>query len=86
MISEAIVSGVPILSTRIEGSIGLLGSDFPGYFEPGDVRGLADLLGRAELDDPYRDALRARVEVLQPLFTPERERETWRTLLTGLPR
>ncbi len=86
VISEAIASGVPILSTRIEGSVGLLGLDFPGYFESGDARGLAALLRRAESDDAYRDELRVRVEALQPLFTPERERETWRTLLTGLPR
>ncbi len=86
VVSEAIVSGVPILSTRIEGSVGLLGADFSGYFEPGDERGLAALLQRAESDGAFRDELRAQVEALQALFTPDRERDTWKALLANLPR
>lgn len=86
VVSEAIASGIPLLSTRIEGSIGLLGTGFPGYFEPGDERALASLLDRSESDAAFRSELRAHGEALQPLFTPERERESWRALLADLPR
>src|SRR5262249_44099359 len=47
-ISEAVVAGVPVISSHIAGSIGLLGEDYPGYFPVGDTQALADLLWRAE--------------------------------------
>ena len=47
VVSEAIVDGVPVLSTDISGSRGLLGDDYPGYYPVGDDEGLASLLLRA---------------------------------------
>jgi len=44
VVSEAIAASRPVLSSRIDGSIGLLGTDYPGYFPPGDTQALADLL------------------------------------------
>ena len=38
---EAIACGVPTISTRIAGSVGLLGEDYPGYFPVGDTEALA---------------------------------------------
>ena len=32
--------------SRIPGNVGMLGADYPGYFEHGDGQGLADLLLR----------------------------------------
>src|SRR5262249_12974038 len=32
VISEAAVDGVPVIASRIAGSLGLLGEDYPGYF------------------------------------------------------
>src|SRR5262249_3880652 len=52
-ISEALADGVPILASRISGSIGLLGARYPGFFETGDTEGLARLLTRAETDPRY---------------------------------
>ena len=43
VISEALAASTPILSSRIEGSVGLLGEEYPGYFEVGDSEGLAKL-------------------------------------------
>src|SRR5262249_11890594 len=37
VISEAIVAGVPILASRIDGNVGLLGEDYSGYFPVGDT-------------------------------------------------
>ncbi|MCH7948620.1 MAG: TIGR04348 family glycosyltransferase, partial [candidate division Zixibacteria bacterium] len=38
VVSEAIVSNVPVISTHISGSIGMLGDEYPGYFPFGDAK------------------------------------------------
>lgn len=81
VVSEALACGVPVVSSRIEGSIGMLGEDYPGYFEPTDAEGLAELLGRAETEDAFYEELRGRCEALAPLVDPERERGAWASLL-----
>src|SRR5262249_5733377 len=48
VVSEALVAGVPLLASRIDGSVGLLGRDYPGYFPAGDTEALTALLYRAE--------------------------------------
>src|SRR6185503_866837 len=53
VISEALAASVPIVSSRIPGSIGLLGRDYPGYFPPGGTRALARLLRKAEADPAF---------------------------------
>ncbi|MDD2321041.1 MAG: glycosyltransferase, partial [Geobacteraceae bacterium] len=50
VVSEAIVSGVPVIGTDIPCMRGLLGDDYPGLFSVRDTRGLAALLLRAEVD------------------------------------
>jgi glycosyltransferase involved in cell wall biosynthesis len=80
-VSEAIVCGVPVISSRIAGSVGLLGESYPGYFPPGDTRALARLLARFESDKRFRAVLTARCRRLRPVFAPARERAAWRTLL-----
>ncbi len=59
MISEAVTIGVPIVSSAISGSIGLLGEDYGGYFPVGDTQALAFLLERAENDAAFYEVLRA---------------------------
>lgn len=81
VVSEAIVAGVPVISSQIAGSVGLLGADYPGYFPVGDTRALATLLERAETDAKFYKSLKDWGRPLRPLFHPSRERETWRTLL-----
>jgi putative glycosyltransferase (TIGR04348 family) len=83
-VSEAVAAGVPVLSTRIDGSIGLLGADYPGLFPVGDAEALAAALLRAEEDAAFRAGLQAWVRRLQPLVSPERERAAWRALLEEL--
>lgn len=84
VISEAVVAGVPILASRMDGNIGLLGSGYPGYFRFGDTAALARLLHRVETDARFADALRRAAARRAPLFKPEREMAAWRKLLADL--
>jgi glycosyltransferase involved in cell wall biosynthesis len=87
VVSEALASRVPVVSSRIDGSVGLLGADYPGYFEPGDAGGLADLLWRLERNsDGALDDLRAHLQELRPLVDPARERQAWEELLAEISR
>jgi glycosyltransferase involved in cell wall biosynthesis len=43
-ISEAAVAGVPVLASRMDDNVGLLGAGYPGYFPVGDTQALARLL------------------------------------------
>jgi putative glycosyltransferase (TIGR04348 family) len=83
VLSEALASGVPVLSSRIPGSTGILGVDYPGLFAVGDTHGLAALLQRAETDHEFRATLTTWCRRLAPLVEPARERRAWRDLLAA---
>ncbi|MPZ66252.1 MAG: TIGR04348 family glycosyltransferase [Pseudonocardiaceae bacterium] len=80
-VSEALAAGVPVLSTRVEGSVGLLGDDYPGYVAVGDAAGLAQALQWAERDPTFLAALTAGVAARRELVDPERERQAWADLI-----
>ena len=84
VISEAVVSGVPILASRMDGNVGLLGADYPGYFPIGDTKALARLLRRIEDDPRFVAKLNRAIARRAPLFKPERELAAWRRLLADL--
>ena len=73
VVSEAIAAAVPILASRIPGSIGLLGENYPGYFDVGSTKQLTSLMTRFETDTDFYELLCAHVKRLAPQFTPERE-------------
>lgn len=81
VISEAAVAGVPVLASRVDGNVGLLGSDYPGYFPVGDTRALARLLERLEREPAFAARLTKAVACRAPLFRPAREIAAWRRLL-----
>ncbi len=84
VVSEALAASVPVVSSRIAGSIGLLGEGYPGYFPVGDTAALARLLGRAEADAGFYRALHEWCARLSPLVNPARERRSWEDLLREL--
>ncbi len=84
VIGEAIVQNVPVLATRIDGVIGLLGDDYPGLFPVGDAAALAELLRRAEGEPGFIEMLRRRCRALAAQFDPERESQGWRRLLAEI--
>jgi putative glycosyltransferase (TIGR04348 family) len=83
-VSEAVAAGVPVVSTRIDGSLGLLGADYPGYVEVGEAAGLAQMLERVATDGELRAELTRHVQARRHLFTPDRERQAWADLLAGV--
>ena len=84
VISEAIVEQVPILASRIPGNTGLLGNDYPGLFETGNAKELADLIQLAESKPEFLNRLHESVKQLSPLFLPGHELESWKNLLDEL--
>jgi glycosyltransferase involved in cell wall biosynthesis len=81
VISEAVAAGVPVLASRIDGSVGLLGPDYPGYFPVGDTAMLARLLSRIETSPAFLMRLHRAVAARAPLFRPAREKAAWKKLI-----
>jgi len=84
VVSEAAAAGVPVLASRIDGSVGLLGRRYPGFFRVGDTRALAALLHRAETDRRFYAGLKRGMRSLAARVRPECERAAWRSLLAEL--
>jgi putative glycosyltransferase (TIGR04348 family) len=84
VISEAVMAGVPVIASRIDGNVGLLGPDYAGYFPAKDTEALAALLRRAERDPEFLTRLSEQCRDRRPLFEPGREREAWRALIDEL--
>jgi len=81
VISEAVVAGLPVVASRIAGSVGLLGEDYPGYYPLGDESALRELLLRAETEPAFYHELEAASAARRGLFSAEAERDAWRALL-----
>jgi putative glycosyltransferase (TIGR04348 family) len=81
---EAVTSGVPVLASRIPGSVGMLGEAYDGYFPVGDADALAGLVARCQDEPPFVDHLRAQCAARAPRFAPERERAAVRALAHNL--
>ena len=85
VVTEALALGVPVLSTDIPGSVGLLGEDYPGYFPVGDRQRLAEALDASEHNrGGFYDLLRERCAALRFLASPDREKRAWADLLASL--
>ena len=84
VLSEAIAASVPILASRIDGNVGILGADYPGYFDVGDSRQLARLLRRAETSPEYLADLKAWNKRLALFADPAREEKAWSDLIDEL--
>ncbi len=83
-LSEAIANRTPVLASKIPGSVGILGKNYPGYFRVGDTGGLARLLSRAETDRSFLARLRSHCAQRAPLIDAGREKAAWIRLLNEL--
>ena len=81
VISEAVVAGVPIVASNIDGNIGLLGKSYGGYYPLGDTNALREVLLKAEGNENFIAGLAAQCHALVPKFTIKHEQECWRQLI-----
>ena len=87
VIMEAVMSGTPVLASRVSGNVGMLGADYPGYFEPGNAQQLASLLRECRQTQNQEDGLLVKLtqacESRAELFKPEREQADLCALITS---
>ena len=84
VVIEAITSGTPVLASRIDGNLGLLGRGYTGLFEVGDAATLALLVQRARDEPAMLTRLQRQCQRCAPLFAPDRERATLHALMRSL--
>lgn len=81
VISEAVVAGLPVIASDIDGSIGLLGDDYEGYYPVQNTESLCELLIKAEAEPDYVNRLDEQCRKRAVLFTREAEKQGWAELL-----
>ena len=84
VIIEAVTSGVPVLASRIDGNLGMLGQDYAGYFPVGDADELARLIERCAGDCAFDALLRRQCAARAPLFAPQAEQAALADLVDNL--
>ena len=84
VISEALADSVPVLASRIEGSVSLLGNNYSGLFNVGDTKRLCDLLNRVETDPLFYAELSEQCRARAGQLTPHRERVSWQSLMQNV--
>jgi len=84
VVIEALRSHTPVLASRIDGNVGLLGADYDGCFEPGDATALAALMLRFIAEPAFAAHLAAQCALREPRFRPAVERAAVRALLHDL--
>lgn len=89
VIMEAVLSGTPVLASRIAGNVGMLGADYAGYFPPGDATALVSLLrqchaGQTRPDGGMLAALQAQCTLRAPLFEPQAEQSALLSVMQDL--
>jgi putative glycosyltransferase (TIGR04348 family) len=85
---EAVRCGTPVLASRIDGNVGMLGEAYDGYFAPGDAPALAALLRECRAGQTLASGklahLTAQCAERAPLFDPAHERAALLALLADL--
>lgn len=84
VVIEAMRSGTPVLASRMDGNVGLLGADYGGYFAVGDDHALAALLERARDEPAMLPALAWQTARRATLFAPGAEAATLHRVVRAL--
>ena len=74
VICEAECIGTPVLASRVAGNVGMLGKNYPGYYQLFDDKGLATLVRRCGEDGPLFRKLKSRIKSRAKQFAPAAER------------
>lgn len=84
VISEALISGVPVLASHVSGNIGMLGERYSGYFPYQDTQRLSELLRRIEFQPAFLKQLTSECKQRSKLFAAAHESTHLRQLLSEL--
>jgi len=84
VISEACVAGLPVIASKIDGTIGLLGKAYSGYYPYADTEKLTQLLLKAENDTGFLKTLTQSCNSKATLFTYKREKNNIKKLVNDL--
>jgi glycosyltransferase involved in cell wall biosynthesis len=89
VVMEAVASGTPVLASRVDGNIGMLGPDYAGCFPWGDAEVLAALIlccyeSRRGRDGALLQVLAAQWRERASLCDPQTERSAVRRLFKEL--
>jgi putative glycosyltransferase (TIGR04348 family) len=78
-ILEAAMSGTPVLASKVPGNVGMLGDDYLGYFEYGNVQQLEDLVYECQESHAAGEGLYGllleQIKTRRALFRPSYERK-----------
>lgn len=83
VIMEAVCSGTPVLASRMDGNVGMLGVDYAGYFPVGDACALAQGLRQARRDGAWMQVLIEQCRMRAPLFAPQAEAQALRAVVAA---
>ena len=81
VILEAVQSQTAVLASRISGNLGMLGSDYAGYFDVGNVQQLVELLQRCAQSPSFLALLQSQCQRRASLFAPLQEKRLVLNLL-----
>lgn len=84
VVIEAVRSGTPVLASRIDGNVGLLGENYDGYFPVDNASALATLLQRLRDEPAKLNHLQQQCGERAPLFEPTRESANLHALIGEL--
>jgi len=84
VVMEAVRSGTPVLASRIDGNVGMLGTDYAGYFDWDHAEQLVALLRRCRHEPAFLAHLQAQCAARAPLFALATERLAVQQLVTRL--
>ncbi|QMU62185.1 MAG: TIGR04348 family glycosyltransferase [Gammaproteobacteria bacterium] len=81
VVSEACAAGLPIVASDIDGSIGLLGKTYPGYYPCGNTRSLRELLIKTETDHLFLNKLTKACQAKASLFRYKNEKNSLKKII-----
>ena len=84
VISEAVVAGVPVIASNIDGNVGLLGKNYRGYYPVGNTKELRKVILKAETDKAFIQNLAKQCNSIKSKFIAEREQESWAKLIKNI--
>jgi putative glycosyltransferase (TIGR04348 family) len=84
VVMEAVCSGTPVVASNIPGNVGMLGTDYAGYFPVGDAAALAKMLERCKDESAFLDQLKTQCALRAPLFAAQAELNALLQVITSL--